>query len=965
MNLNSNELAKAVRLALTFGVVSAAGAVATTAYAQDAKTGDKAESLETITVIGSRIKRADVETSQPVFVLERADLQRTGLTSIGDVLQQLSTNGASLNTQINNGNQNGAQQVDLRNCGANRTLVLVNSRRWVTDLSGIVDLTTIPFAIVERVEVLKDGASSVYGTDAICGVINITTRDNYDGAEASGYIGQTSESDGRKEAYEFTIGSSSERANVVMNVSYVKQEAIFAGDRDISAVPLFGFPGGVSAPGQASGTTPFGRFRVNGVRLTLDPSKPGCRPGVQCATTSAADFRPAIITDGFNFAPTNYIQQPQETKSLYTQARYNITDNIRFKTEVLYSDRTSATQLAAQPLNPFDVSGASLYNPFRVNIVGASFRPTSLPRRFNADSQTWRFAGGFDGNFDLLDRNWSWDLSYTFSENKLAINKTGFFNANAFGLATGPSFIDVTGVPTCGTVAAPIDGCVPFNVFGGPTGFTQEQANGVLVTPHDITEDKLTIYQANITGDLFQLPAGPLGFAAGYEYRREFGFNEPDALTQSGAVLGDNPAAATSGGFSLDEFYAELSIPILKDVPFANILEFSLADRYSDYSNFGHTSNPKFGFRWKPIDDLLVRGNYAKGFRAPSVNELFLGANTNFPELVDPCSASNLGPANNPSLTAACRAAGVPVGYEQANTQIGTTFGGNPALTPERATTKTLGLVYSPNYLQGLDVYLDWYNIKIKNSIGTILPQTLLDTCYNGTNVGNCRFITRDVGGTIFGNPGEISSLLANNQNFTTGLEVEGYDLTVNYKFDTEFGKFRINWDNAYTSYYGALGQPKTDLTTGTTGNQIGQEIAGGTTLGRWRLRSNIGTNWSFGDFEATLNAEYFSALKEDCSQATATADALNGIGITTANPCSDPNEVNVLGPAPRNTLGDIWYFDLQGAWHAPWNGTITAGIRNLFDKDPPKCFSCFANTFDASYRSPGRFYYVQYQQKF
>src|SRR5262249_48474324 len=198
-------------------------------------------------VVGSRIKRTDVETSQPVFVLERQDLQRTGLTSVGDILQHIATNGATLNTTFNNGGT-GETFINLRDLGAQRTLVLVNGRRWVTGASlaavgAAVDLNTIPVSIVERVEVLKDGASSIYGSDAIAGVINITTRQSYDGAEASAYLGENEKGDGRTEAYDFTIGSSTDRASVVMNASYTKQEPIMAGDRDISKVPLFGFSG--------------------------------------------------------------------------------------------------------------------------------------------------------------------------------------------------------------------------------------------------------------------------------------------------------------------------------------------------------------------------------------------------------------------------------------------------------------------------------------------------------------------------------------------------------------------------------------------------------------------------------------------------------------------------------------------------------------------------------------------------
>src|SRR5687768_74944 len=247
MTMPRNILARSITTAL-IGTLP----LGATVQAQDA------DQLETITVVGSRIKRTDIETSQPVFVLEREDLQKSGLATIGDILQDLSTNGAALNTTFNNGGD-GTTAVDLRDLGTNRTLVLVNGRRWVTNLNGFVDLNTIPVSIIERVEVLKDGASAIYGSDAIAGVINITTRDTYDGAEASAYLGENQEGDGRTEQYDFTIGSSTDRASVVLNASYTKIEQISAGDREISAVPRFGF-GANNVNVGASSTTPFGRF---------------------------------------------------------------------------------------------------------------------------------------------------------------------------------------------------------------------------------------------------------------------------------------------------------------------------------------------------------------------------------------------------------------------------------------------------------------------------------------------------------------------------------------------------------------------------------------------------------------------------------------------------------------------------------------------------------------------------------
>jgi iron complex outermembrane recepter protein len=971
MRLKSNELQKAVRLALTFGAAATA-VVAPNAFAQD-----DAEKLETVTVVGSRIKRTDLETSQPIFVVSREDLQKTGLTSIGDILTRLTSNGATLNTVFNNGG-NGETRIDLRNLGANRTLVLVNGRRWVTSLDGAVDLNTIPISVIERIEVLKDGASAIYGSDAIAGVINITLRDNFDGAEASAYLGESEEGDGRTEEYNFTIGSSTDRASVVLNASYTKQEAIFAGDREISAVPLFGI-GGNNVNVGASSTTPFGRFGRAGIpgTVTLIPGRSGNSPD---------DFKTFDLnTDGFNFAPDNYLATPQERTAVFAHARYAITDNINFHTTVLINERKSSQQLAAIPItlgpvfgNAITISADNVYNPFGVEVTRAQYRNTRLLRVFSQDVDTFYFSGGFDGGFDLWDRSFSWDVNYVYTDNERRDITSGQFDLNRIAAGTGPSFFDGQGVARCGTPEAPIDGCVPLDFFHGPDSFTQAMTDYAGVTLQDTFYKKQYDYTANLTGDLFELPAGALGFAAGYEYRREFGYDQPDAITASGATTG-NARAPTSGGFSLDEFYVEFNIPILKDLAFAEVLEFNVAARYSDYSNFGDTVNPKFGFRWKPLADVLVRGNYAEGFRAPNVSELFGGNSDNFPNIADPCDG--LSAESTGSVADRCRAGlfgvgPVPNGYEQANNQIRTTVGGNPNLQPENARSKTLGVVYSPSWVEGLDLYLDWYNIEVTDAISTPTAQFIANDCYVNNNAASCALITRGPGG-------EILDLFAGTNNQTGGLEVEGWDFTVDYRWDTNFGKFRANWDTAYVSYIGDVGQRDQNfcasinqpgggsgvITPDTqecnlplaSGNQAGTSFDRGNLFSR--IKSNINLNWTYGDFGATAAARYIQGVDESCA-----LPVLFGFPEL----CSDPNvedrqfaDGDFPAGGPTNHMDDTWYFDLQGTWDSPWNARVTAGIRNLFDEDPPTAYSNFANSFDPQYDVPGRFWYVQYSQKF
>src|SRR5690606_37814160 len=338
MKLTSNELFKAVRYALYAGATAAVGLSAAPVFAQDAAQDQSSEQLETIVVTGSRIRSVDVETAQPILVIDRAQIEHQGAATVEDVLNRLSvTSGNILNRSVNNGN-NGQVNISLRNLGSIRTLVLVNGHRWVSQLAGNVDLTTIPSSIIERIEVLKDGASAIYGSDAIGGVVNIITRDRYDGAEAHAYYGEYDEGDGTTQPYDFTMGANSDRASLLFNVAYTKGVPVFAGDRHISADPTLG-----------AGTTLYSFYGDHGI--IYDPSfgTLAINPGAS-SSNDRAKFHPYDFDqDSWNFAPQNYLLTPTERRSLFVQGRYDITDNIRFRTDVLYNQRNSDQELAAIP----------------------------------------------------------------------------------------------------------------------------------------------------------------------------------------------------------------------------------------------------------------------------------------------------------------------------------------------------------------------------------------------------------------------------------------------------------------------------------------------------------------------------------------------------------------------------------------------------------------------------------------
>ncbi|WP_372018688.1 TonB-dependent receptor plug domain-containing protein [Pseudoxanthomonas sp. 10H] len=950
------------------------------------------QTLDKIEVLGSRIKRAGIETAQPVLSLTREDLDRTGLTQVSDVLRELTVAGPSLSLNTNNGNTSGNSSISLRNCGSNRTLVLVNGRRWASDngLGGAVDLNSIPMAAVENIQVLRDGASALYGSDAICGVVNIQTRRDFDGAQFNAYYGQYDAGDGGREAYDFTLGGSTDRFSGLINLAFTEQEAVSAGDREISAVPLYGFPATVSTPGRASPTGPYGNFTVTGRgNIILDPSRPGCLPNQRCTTATAADFRPFnFLTDGYNFAPDNHLVQPQRTYSLFGTASYELTDDVRFSTEVFYNNRVGDAQLAAQPLSPLTISAQSIYNPFGVNITGGAFRPTNFPRVFGQEQDTWRFSGAFDGIFEIGDRIFDWDAGYTYASNKQLQPKNGFYFSTRVAQATGPSFIDAGGVARCGTPTAIIADCVPMNVMGGPAGFTQEMYDYIAVNPKNLMKSTSESFVANLSGDLFSLPAGTAGFAFGLEHRKESGSSEPDPLTAAGLVLGDNPFLPTEGSYSVDEAYLELQVPILADAAFAKALELNLAARYSDYSSFGTTTNPQVSLRWQVSDTLLVRGSWGEGFRAPSVTELYQGFATGRPSFQDVCSNNNPNFVGSAAVRSQCQANGVPVGFRSQLSQTYATTGGNPDLKPETSETKTVGLVYSPDWAEGLETYVDWYHIVIENAIGALTAQTIINECYLQANAGSCALITRDQVGAVNGNPGEISGIQAVNRNFVGGLQTEGFDFGASYHFEPgDWGRFHFRLDNTYVSYYGDVDEPARGQLNGdgriSSGNTVGTLPSGSSTgAPRHRLRSNLTAAWSMGAVDASITFEYRSRVQESCNNVYNTAIALGARDpayLDLVNLCSDPNRiiddyqfvpgttdvVAVPSRRPENELKAVTYTHVQAGWSAPWDGKVTLGIRNLFDTDPPFSSDAFANSYDAQYLVPGRFFYMSYQQRF
>ena len=934
------------------------------AMAQD----DSVEELSKVQVTGSRIRQSQIEGIEPTQTITREDIDRSGLTSVGDILQQLTQSGSAINTRFNSsgnfgfppnggGIGAGATQVDMRHLGSGRVLVLVNGLRWVagssaSGVSNAVDLNTIPVGIIDRVEILKDGASAIYGADAIAGVINIITKSNFTGGEARVYAGAFDEGDGETTQLDLTFGTQTDNMRVLFNVGYSEQKGVSAADRRLSNVPV-PFTGVT----RGSSGTPQGRFLLtdangNQIDCTLNSgvtSLPVYNPASPC---NGDDFNTWADDDRFNFSPFNLYVTPYERLNLYTEVETELTDNVSWYIRGLYNNRESTNQAAPEPIfiGPFAeageiadniiISATNPFNPFGVDVFSDGFgfigrRPLEAgPRIFQQDVDTFQFATGFTGSFNAANRSWFWDVNAVYGKNQADQVKNGALNIQRIANALGP-------LDAC--LALP--GCVPLNIFGGQGDgqgtITPEMLNYISFVQKDSSEQELTDFTANINTDLFELPAGPLSVAVGYEYRKKEGFFQPDAIVVAGESNGV-PASPTSGSFSVDEVFVEFLVPVLSDVRGAELLDFSIAFRSSDYSTSGSETTGKFGFKYMPFDELLFRGTFAEGLRAPSIGELF-GTQARFDAtLEDPCNSLDTNgdevPDTVPNLPGCV---GIPDGYVQINEQISTLTGGNPQLAPEEADTLTLGAVYSPSWAedtswaQRLDFEVTYYDIEIDGAIQAIDAQLILNTCANDPNDVLCSSFVRDQ----FGNIGNFQNTLTN----IGGIETSGVDFNIMWTSPQfNWGYLEAAWNNSFVDEFTEINPASTP--SGFALRDLDGIEVNDSGIPDWN--SNLYTSWNYEGWKVTWGIRHINGLVEACS------DRFDG--TSNALPCSD-------SARQINNLGSTTYHDLQVIFPTWNNIDFEFGINNVTDKEPPVCLSCSLNGYDPSTYDPeGQFGYVR-----
>lgn len=966
MNCKTSKLRDAIAFAL---VVGASGTGVAYAQNSDTKTLDKIE------VTGSRIRQVDTETAQPVLLIGREQIEKQGFNSVADILSNVAAVGSpaiSRTSPLSSGEAVGGTYIDLRNLGANRTLILVNGKRLGITNDGLQDVASIPAAMVERIEILKDGASSTYGSDAIAGVINIITRSNFEGMEANAYLGQYGQGDGQRQQYSFLMGFTGDRGSLTAGVEYTNEEPVWAKNRWFSKTTYPSSEKGDRLLDDQSGTSRYSILVApSGQRYTLN------REAGNYDTTDIANFRAVdSVLDATYPGLQSTLLTGIKRKSVFLNGKFDITENLHFTTDVLYTDRDSFAQNAGYPYRtyrsgidnangyPTPLSGESVFTPFPGQDVNFIRRPWEVPRGVFNNLQTVRWTGALEGSFQLGERYWDWDAGMLYNQNKGTQISTGNLNTANVALAVGPSFINAQGVAQCGTVTNPIPlgtgggNCTPWNplIPYGVGGANSLQDPNVIAYLYQsgqaLSKTTTKNYFANLSGTIMTLPAGDLAMAVGVERREENGSFSPDALAQTG-VSTNLASGPTAGGYSLNEAYLELLVPVLANLPGAQSLNLTAATRYSDYDTFGNTLNSKFGFTWKPINSLLVRGTWSEGFRAPTVADLYGGTSDSFETYADPCDTrfGTVGGSANclRDVPANFRqAANRPSGVSNAkNDQSNIPFrsGSNPNLTPETSKSQTLGLVWSPDFAKGLNVALDWWNIKIENTIVDDSPTAMLNDCYVSGIASRCTSFTRDP------TTGAITFLSFGGRN--AGYQkTEGFDLDVNYALDTNWGQFSITSQTSYT----VKNELKQDNSDSAPLQLNGMSDS---TFGAFfRVRSNLGLAWERGDLGVSWNMRYYSRLKSDCLDVDDFPEICNRPNY------SSPGTNGEI--TPKNVLGSNTFHDIQVRWNAPWNGTIAIGMNNVFnhtasaDYNQPNSGYSYYGGYDI-----GRFMYMKYQQRF
>ncbi len=951
-------------------------------------------------VTGSRIARPELTTQSPVTVIGAPEYALSGTTGIEELLntmpQVLPGEGGYTNNE-----GSGVATVDLRGLGIQRSLVLVNGRRWVFfDARQVTDLNTLPAALIAGTEIVTGGSSAVYGSDAVGGVVNFILKDDFEGLEFTSQYDLSDEGDGHVVNFDLTLGDNfaDDKGNAVIYMNYMRRASVLAAARPQSVDFLVD---GVDANGNPAlvpgGSSSHPNSRIYGFPLAGPPL--AARPGVQQALADAGlagatsfgfkfddsgqNVSPYVSPDdNYNFNPLNYLQLPQNRKMVGALVNYDITDRVQGYAELAFVQNLVETKRAPtagggeqliQVDSPFlppaiqnlfaalDATEGSLQLDADGNpVLGGDGLPVIIPAATRNDGYTTVSVSRrleelgtrdviFERNSlrsvlgaraDLGDvgflKGASLDAYYSWARTRNVQNSFGSSLAAAFAQGITTEF-DANGNVVCTNTA---DNCVPINIFGANIS---EDAVQFLSTSQTSSETALMqVASAVLTADTFDLPAGPVGIAFGAEWRDMEGFFYP---SQGG--LGDADSKPSGGSYAVKEVFGEVLVPVLDTV------NFSGAFRVSDYTLPGIDTSTTWGagLTWSPTDSIMLRSNFQRAVRAPSIDELFVAASGTSPAATDPCAQPAA--ATNPVVRDLCIANGVPpflVGDPavQPSFQISDVTGGNPNLDEEEADTYTVGFVLTPKELfGGFTITLDYYNIDVKDAIarlgGTV--NNVLDLCFNqiqDINSPFCQAVVRQPNGVIGGEDGGVFILNTN----VGRLETDGIDLRVNYDFDVNFGLFEnassfdiafgATWVNSYAETLVAELPDRVNECVGSFGLTCEEPKP------EWKATTRV--NWNDGPFTASLRWRWIDGVTDD------------RITLGGANPAD----------FPVPTISSVSYFDLTARYEPSEKYAVTFGIQNLADKTQPLVGTSQEqlNTFPETYDPFGRNFFLNFSMR-
>jgi len=922
--------------------VSAILAATTAAQAQErtASAADAPVQVTEVVVTGSRIKgNPDVLSANPITVVGATELRNSNSLDITSVLAKLPAVGSDgLNgAESSNFGGNGFEFVDLRNLGPQRTLVLVDGQRFVSSVNvgsfSAVDFNNIPTDFVDHIEVLRDGASPIYGSDAVAGVINIITKQHFDGVEVNSEIGSTDKWDKQTYAASATMGSNFDRGNFVFNFGYNRADPIMQHSR-VWARNINGSAN--------SGFWPNGRYQGTNSATGQPYDLIGDGHGGFTQTPGAAYDTTQI--------PNLFSQQTRKTFN--TSGRYELNPGnadfpVQLVGQFMYTDReslgianpdpqvvvanaTNGVGTAGNigglpgPLTPDKAGGTTSSIAFRSPVIGN--------RNFITDVATYRAVTGFQGT---LWQKFDWEAK--------------LIHGQSNGQGNTQNLVDQ---PTLGTFTGDIN-----NLSAAQQTALRDNTTDNLKTTEDI-------YEAQISGPIVTVPAGDLSFAAGGDVRREALTDKPDFANATGRT--DQSGTPTSGAYNLKEGFVEFNIPVLKDAFLAKELSINTAGRFSHYSNFGDAKTWKVTLNWAPTDDVRLRSTLSTSFRAPTLQELFLANTTVFNGVNDPCDANpksgslittSTGALHN-AVVANCAASLGAVGVNPASftpsatgsQQIAATSGGNPHLTPEQTHDLTVGAVLTPHWVPNFQLTLDYWRIRLSNQIIQAPDaQTYLDACYSsvGLSAPACATLGPRTPVATSNQPtaGGYQSQLQTSVNSGT-IHTDGVDIGLDYTWNLNdslpaAGKLSISDTGTRTLSFEAADQ------IGNMNDYLGkiQQTSSAFTSAnpKWTNRTTL--TWSNDAFSFSWSARFIEHVKRY------------------ANPSAPPADCGTAG----DCLPTVWYNDITASYTFNKKYTIVAGVDNLLDQDPP----FFKDTVGRTNSNPfvydyvGRFMYLKASAKF